>query len=305
MQGSLTQSRDLGEIFLVHLDGGRRDAPPDGLEDRLHLLVTTARAAWPALSLDPATFVRHVAERVPIDEPIERALEQLHATDLYLACACAHDVRGAVERFQQQYSPTIAAFLQRVDRSPTFIGEVQQSVLEKLFVSDAGAPPKIMGYSGRGPLSSWVGVVAQRTGLSLLRQEGSYARRVQVDEEALAEAIPHGADPELDYLRVRYRAEFRDAFQAAVAGLTSRERVILRLFLVNGFSHEKIGAIYRVHQSTISRWIGNARDAIARDSQRFLLERLNVSPSEFESLAHLVGSQLDFSLARWLGEAPE
>lgn len=295
-------SRDLEKIFLAHLDGGPRAVSPDGLEERLHLLVTTARAAWPMRPLDPAMFVRHVAERVPPNEPVEGALEQMHTTDLYLACAGAYGVRGAVEQFQEQYSPTIAKFLKHINPSPTFADEVRQLVLDKLFVPDEGAPLKIMGYSGRGPLASWVGVVAQRIAFSLLRQEGS---RERVNEEVLAEALPFGDDPELDYLKVRYRAEFREAFLAAVAALTKRERLVLRLFLVNRLSHEKIGALLRVHQGTVTRWIASARESIASNAQRFLRERLNVSTSELESLAHLVGSQLDLSLTRWLREAPE
>lgn len=174
---------------------------------------------------------------------------------------------------------------------------MRQLLRQKLFVVEAdGAAPRIAGYSGRGQLSSWVGVAAQRTGLSLLRGERKHAH---VDD-ALADALPVGSDPELDYLRTRYRADFRKAFQEAIASLTQRERMILRLHLVSGLSHEKIGAFYQVNQSTASRWIAKAREAIAREAERLLRERLNLNTSEFCSLAQLVGSQLDLSLSRWL-----
>jgi RNA polymerase sigma-70 factor, ECF subfamily len=117
--------------------------------------------------------------------------------------------------------------------------------------------------------------------------------------------LPAGVDPELDYLRTSYRGEFREAFQTAIARLSERERVLLRLHLVSGLPHEQIAASYRVNQSTVSRWLAKARSALLTGMQRHLQERLNLSPSEIHSLAALVRSQLDLSLARWLGAEPD
>ncbi|WP_437508811.1 sigma-70 family RNA polymerase sigma factor [Sorangium sp. So ce1099] len=272
---------------------------PSAFDAILVRLWEAGRAAWPGLDVGAGLFIRHLAERTPPDIDLARALAEVHAADLYLACACAHGLKGAVERFEASYAPTIAAFVRLIDGSPSFGDEVRQVLREKLFVHRNGELPKIAGYSGRGPLSSWVGVAAQRTGLSLVR--GNSARDHTGDHE-LIEALPAGADPELDYLKIRYRTEFREAFHAALAALTQRERVILRLHLVSGMSHEKIGVLYKVNQSTVSRWIAKSRETIACEVQRHLHERLGVSRSDIGSLADLVASQLDLSLARWLGE---
>jgi RNA polymerase sigma-70 factor len=210
-----------------------------------------------------------------------------------------HRVPGAIARFDEAFAPTITAFLRHVDRSPVFADDVRQLLLDKLFVAEeAGALPKIAGYSGRGQLSSWVGVAAQRTGLSLVR--GSTTARERSDD-AVAEALPDDVDPELDYLRTRYRTEFREAFQAAFAALAQRERMVLRLCLVKRLSHEEIAAMYQVNQSTVTRWIAKARESIAAHAQQKLRERLNVRTEEFHSIGNLVASQLDLSITRWLG----
>jgi RNA polymerase sigma-70 factor, ECF subfamily len=301
-QQQLPADADLRAVFVAHLYGGRGGLPmPADLDITLRHLWEVGRAAWPALpQLDTPLFARHLAERIPLGADIARTFTNAHIPDLYLACACTHGIKGAIEQFMAVHSGTVAAFLSRIDGSPAFADEVRQRLWERLFVADSpDAPLRIAGYSGSGPLSSWVGVSAQRVGLSLLRGE---KRHAETAGESLAEALPAGVDIELDYLRMRYRVEFREAVQVAIAALTQRERVILRLHLVNGLSHEKIGALYNRKQSTVTRWIAQAREAIGRETQRHLRERLHVSTSELQSIAQLVASQLDLSIARWLGE---
>jgi RNA polymerase sigma-70 factor (ECF subfamily) len=94
--------------------------------------------------------------------------------------------------------------------------------------------------------------------------------------------------------------EFREAFEATVAALTERERVIHKLSLVEGLSHDKIAPIYGVTQPTVTRWIAKARESIAEGVHLTLRERLRLGASEIDSLAKLVYSELNLSLARWL-----
>jgi RNA polymerase sigma-70 factor (ECF subfamily) len=77
--------------------------------------------------------------------------------------------------------------------------------------------------------------------------------------------------------------------------------MILRLCYVKGLSHERIALAYKVHQTTITRRIGKARETLVERIQRRLQERLDESTLNLDSIARLVGSQLDLSLTRWLG----
>jgi RNA polymerase sigma-70 factor, ECF subfamily len=297
----IADPEEIQAVFVDALKGsaGSRPVPPN-VGVALARLWEAGRAAWPGLDLDAPRFARHLAERIPLDRDIERALNEVHFADLYLACACTHGLKGAIERFEASYASVITAFIRRVDGSESFADEVRQIVRYKLFVAENGAsPPKIATYSGRGSLASWVGVAAQRTGISLAR---STTARAETDDEPLAEALPPGVDPDLDYLKKRYQTEFREAFQAALAALTQRERVILRLHYVTGMSHQKIASLYKVHQATVTRWIAKAGDTIASEAQRHLRERLSANTSEFHSLAQLVVSEIDLSLVRLLND---
>jgi RNA polymerase sigma-70 factor (ECF subfamily) len=260
-------------------------------------VIDHARARWPGLDVPAETFVSYLAERIPADGDVTEHLAALHTAVLYLACACARHVPGAIERFESQYAKTVDAFIRSVQGAATSSDEIRQLMRQKLFVDSEGGPKKIERYSGRGKLSSWVGVTVQRAALNMIRRDDS---RQESSIDALSEAMPSGANPELDYLKARYRVEFRAAFQKAVAELTQRERVVLRHHYVNGLSQERIARLYQINQASVSRWIANARESIRRSAERELRTRLQASASEIHSIAALIKSQFDLSLARCL-----
>ena len=109
------------------------------------------------------------------------------------------------------------------------------------------------------------------------------------------------SSPELAYLKERYRAAFTEALEAAVAGLSDRDRALLRLYHVDELSLEAVAALYRVHLSTVSRWLTCARESVAGATSSHLRERLGVGRSDVDSIAALLMSQLDVSLTRLLG----
>lgn len=122
--------------------------------------------------------------------------------------------------------------------------------------------------------------------------------------EAAVKATETTADPELPFIKEKYRAPFRQALEEALSALPDRERLIMRLNLVTGMSVEGIGKMYGVSQSTASRWLARARECVIETAQRRLRARLGVSPDEMQPLAALVVSQLDLSVSRVLGQQP-
>jgi RNA polymerase sigma-70 factor (ECF subfamily) len=158
-------------------------------------------------------------------------------------------------------------------------------------------PPRILGYGGRAALSSWVSVAAQRLALGLLRSEG--ARR-RVADRAGDEPGEADLDPELAYLKARYRDDFKAALTTALAGLPERQRTVVRLHTVGGLTLARIAALLSVDESTVSGWLARARETILAETERELGRRLGMNISEVPSLARLVTSQLDVSVARLL-----
>src|SRR5262249_24097690 len=126
------------------------------------------------------------------------------AADLYLAVACAARVPGAVDAFEHTHVRRVGTYLARKRPSAAFVDEVQQVVREKLFVGKDGAPPKIAEYSGQGGLAGWVRVIALRVAIDLS------TRDAPVEESGQTADQPATGDPEVDYVKQRYRQAFNE-----------------------------------------------------------------------------------------------
>jgi RNA polymerase sigma-70 factor, ECF subfamily len=252
--------------------------------------------AWPRIAVTLEQFASYLGEVTNReDADLIGNLARLHAEDLYLACGCHHHVPEAFQAFESSYLLGIDRFVGIVRSDPDFVDEVRQHLRQRLFVKDASGSAKISMYSGRGTLKGWIGVVAQRTALSLLRRMNPH-RSEPLDETV--DTVAALDDPELSYLRKRYGAEFRDAFRAALEILSERERLILHLNIVNGVTLDRIAAMYSVNQSTVSRWAATARQAVRDEVHRQFAERLSVTCDEFASLIRLLQSDLDLSISR-------
>jgi RNA polymerase sigma-70 factor (ECF subfamily) len=82
-----------------------------------------------------------------------------------------------------------------------------------------------------------------------------------------------------------------------VGALTSRERTLLRLHLTEQMTLAQLGAMYDVSHSTVARWITAAQDGLVKRARRCLHERYALSPSEIDSLAGLLRSEIDVRVA--------
>jgi RNA polymerase sigma-70 factor (ECF subfamily) len=265
------------------------------LERLLEAAEAAGHAAWPGVEVDGARFARFLAERIPADAPAVQALRTLHCEDLYLACGCALGETRALRALEQHLRREIGSYLSAVDREPAFVDEVGQTLREKLLIPKDGAAPRIVEYTGRGALGAWLRAVAVRTAIDLRRA----SPKVQTRSENAADEPKVGAvDPEIDFLKVRYMDDFREAFAATLASLGRDQRNVLRLHYVDGMSVAEIGTSYRVHRSTVARWIAEAREQILAETRQRLAARLNVGSQEVDTLLGMLHSQLDLTLSR-------
>ena len=267
----------------------------EGLESILVDAVARGRAAWPSLAVAPETFVTTLAIAVRGNDDLPDAIAELAVEDLWLAQACATGEPAALDAFEAACTPTLSGALRKMGLAPDVIEEVLQQVRAKLFVA-ADGQPKIATYSGRAPLTSWVRTIATRVALDRLRRDDSAFS----DDDALA-SMPDASDtPELAHFREQYRAEFKLAFEAALATLDVRERNVLRHHFVDGLTTEEIGTLYGVHKTTAFRWLESARVVLSKRTRANFCQRVKVVPSELESILRLVQSQIDLSLSRVL-----
>ncbi|WP_158625584.1 sigma-70 family RNA polymerase sigma factor [Corallococcus carmarthensis] len=273
---------------------------PTRLEGLLLASVDRARSRWPGLVVVLEPFVAFVAERLTSPTALLEALagDAPAFSELYLAFGCLRHDRAALQLFEDGYLRDVGAFVSGVDRSPAFVAEVRQLLREKLFTAAPGSEPKIAEFTGSGALGGWVRVAALRIALNLKRSE---ARADTAAQDSVESAFGEQLGPELEHLRSRYREAFTEAVRAALGQLSDRDRTLMRLYHVEALSLEAIAALYRVHLSTVSRWLSRAREQVAETTTRQLCERLGVGASSVDSIAALVVSQVDLSLTRLLG----
>jgi RNA polymerase sigma-70 factor (ECF subfamily) len=261
---------------------------------RFQALVADGRRAWPDVEVSPRQFARYLAERAAAEDEID-ALFAAQRTDLYLACACAANDPRALSLFDRAFLSDVARHVAPISASPAFADEVRQLLREKLFVPTRGRP-KILDYTGRGPLGGWVRVAAVRTARNLARSSRTPGHRARGDEPILA-ARP---DPELLYLKRQYAEEFRAAFEKTLSELSARERTILRLHFLDAMSSTEIAALYRVSGATIRNWIKQSREAILAETRRRLGMRLKADSRELDGVMGLIDSHFDLTVSRLL-----
>ena len=273
------------------------------LDRRLWAIVAEGRAAWPEFAIDAKTIVEFVARQATV-ELAEAALDGLRPADLYLACACAKQLPGALAAFDRDYMREVDVALSRMRVGPPRLADVKQLVRQRLFVGGgtAGQPTsagKISEYGGRGDLRRWVRSVAVRTCLNELRKG---KREVLIDDDQLiAQHAIAADDPEIEYMKRTYANEFKAAFAEALGQLGAREQTLLRYHHVDGLNIDEIGAIYRIHRVTAFRWLEKAKELLVRSTLDILKNRLKLPANELESVLRMIRSQIHLSLVRHLG----
>ncbi|MCP3061948.1 sigma-70 family RNA polymerase sigma factor [Myxococcus sp. K38C18041901] len=288
-------------LFLAHAGFPVESAATEELESRLSRFWREGRERWPAIPLSEEVLVRHLAlhfPRMASGEGLAAGLERFDAGDLYLACGCAEGLPAALAAFERHHMAAVPAVLSHMRLPAAMVDEVRQQVRERLLVR-TDAAPRIAEYSGRGSLTNWVRVVALRTALSLLRK----SHEPGASSDAVLELLPApDPDPELEVIQRRFHDDFRRALEDAFATLPSEHRYLLRLHFVDRLSTPKLGTLFGVNQSTISRWLQSAQQAVHDETRRLLKERLDLSSQEFTSVLRSVEGQLHLSLTRILDE---
>jgi RNA polymerase sigma-70 factor (ECF subfamily) len=262
-------------------------APPSG--EGLQAFWAAALDAWPALALPQATFFAYVTR---CSEGGERP-DVKRASDLYLACACAARIPRALDAFDRVLATAVARGVMRIDPSPAFRDLVAQDLRTRLLI---GEPPKIIDYAGRASLASWLKTAAVRAALNLRRARGDQPH------DSLPSALVAAAGPDIALVRAKYKAAFEDALRAALAVLPERQRILLTLSLGEGMSIDALAAKFGVGRSTAARWLIAARELLTQETRRILLARLGLTPSELDSVAADVRSDVDVSIVRLLEE---
>jgi RNA polymerase sigma-70 factor (ECF subfamily) len=254
--------------------------------------ISAGNTRWPEIALRENELGRYL-ERLRISDQVLR----LRSEDLFLAAACAAGDPAALRALDTDYLASIAAFLRpRMKVSEQFADEARQAARIKLLLDQ---PPRIAGYDGSSPLRVWLQVATVRIALDMLR---SAARQPRPIEPAHLERLAVPAGAEGDLIKGTHGPQFKAALEEALAGLSNRDKAVLRFHFVEGLNIEAIGTIYRVHRATVARWLVEIRSRVFATAREKLAVDLRLSPSELRSLLGLVREELHLSISRVLGD---
>jgi RNA polymerase sigma-70 factor (ECF subfamily) len=267
-------------------------AMPEGaLEERLQAMLAEGRAAWPDVSVEADVFAQHVARVLDVDA-VPATLEELRASDLFLACACAaHHVR-ALELLERRYLDNLPARLTRFGDRRGFVADVMQELRERLLVGEGSRGPRIAAYSGNGRIEVWLRVTAVRLAVDQQRK----GWRDDSGDEPAEDALLGSPDPELDFIKAQYRSDFAQAFREAVGSLPPDERALLRLYLLEGKTVDVLGKLLGVSRATAARRVVGCRRKLLDETRSRLRVRLGISDSEADSLIRLLRTHLGSGL---------
>ena len=263
--------------------------------------VERGQLAWPGVAVDEAELARFATARLAslCSESPEQDLHIIDASELYLAVACARGDSAAVVQFRSRYFDPVAPALRRRGVCSAQIDDVWQGVSDRLLVRHDNEPARILRYAGGSKISGLVRVVATRVALNWLLRE----RRHTSAEEWL-DGMPAGdADPELHAIKRQHRTELKEELEAAIASLSARDRMLLRLHLVERLGIDAIAGLCRLHRATAARSLARAQEALAAHVRARLIARWRITDADLPTLKALMDSQIDLSLPRLLAPA--
>jgi RNA polymerase sigma-70 factor, ECF subfamily len=276
----------------VRVQGSEPETAADELDEVLLDIVTSAEHMWPTFTLPSDVFVSYLCDRLPDDVPCLLALRQAHASDLYLACACAHGNAHALAAFDERCVSQLDRVLRKMGFEVDMGTEIKQEIRVRVLFGDGGRP-EILDFRGSGDLRSWVRVMAVR---HALRRKYRTRREVATDDEELLHKLGVPGDPKLEHEKWVYREEFKRAFDGALCALPDRERTLLRQHHVDGLTIDELGRLYRVHRSTAARLLVRAREAVCEATRARMMSQLDVQSQDLDSILRMIQSQIDISL---------
>jgi RNA polymerase sigma-70 factor, ECF subfamily len=251
------------------------------------------KAAHPSVDVAPGTFVAQFASFLPgVKDPDAEDVRK-NAADLYLVVGALLGLPAALAVLERDYFVRVRGFVARIDRRPEFGDEVAQQLRERLL---SPTSRRLSDYAARGPLLAWLRVAARRLAIDVQRSAGVEERHLDATP-GVWESLAGGQDPEWEVLRARYREPVESAIRSAIAALSSRDRMVLRLYLFGGENIERIGKTYGVHRATVARWITTAQERIVAAVRAELGARFGIAEPDCDSLARNLRSRLNLSLA--------
>jgi RNA polymerase sigma-70 factor (ECF subfamily) len=258
------------------------------VSDALASAIAEARRAWPDVDVPEDAFSAYVSVRV--DDASSASL-----SDLWLACAVTRGDAAAVRAFDDVLRSELPSAIAHLDGGTALLDDVTGAVRERVLGVD-GTSGKLGDYRGRGSLRGWLRAVGVREALQLIRR-----RRREAPLPADAELARHVDEAAgATELSERERGIYREAFGAALASLTARDRNLLRQHYLYATTIDALGALHGVHRATAARWIADIRETLLERTRQRIGAALQLAGADLDSVMGRLAGHLDVSLRQTL-----
>ena len=270
------------------------DASPD-MESVLVDFVAKARGLWPKFGITDESFIEYLAAHLRTDVPVEQALRNLSADDLWLVHACLQEDNVALREFE-----IVLKYVSRkvgVDSELSFDGrdDLLQQLRSSLLVSkDGSKPPLLDSYAGRGSLKGWLQVVLRRE-----KMRAQKPRRETTELSSMVEQtfLVEERDPETRALHLQHQVILKEVFRAAVERLEPDSRLLLVMWIVEDMTQEQMGKVIGAHRMTIGRYIDRLCRQLLFNLHLEMNRRVKLRRCDVESLMRAIANQMEASLS--------
>ncbi len=279
---------------------------PDAAVAEVRKAYEQSQQRFPTIQLAFEDYLRHLESKVAalmtpewaqhaLTTPWLAAFAQLHHQDLFLALACSLDDRIAWEFFADEYLPMLRRFAAFACRETGSADDLAQDIVERLLQDKE----RLSQYNGRSSLAGWLRIVVSNAAIDRVRRS---RRLVSLDDfddsrrdSALGEAKAGGETVEAR-MDDRWGLVFCQVLADEIHALSARDRLLLSLYYLQGVPLKIIGAQFKVHEATASRWLDSLRRGIRARVEKELRRRHGLRPSEIQSLWHWVSENDGFSI---------
>jgi len=214
------------------------------------------------------------------DQSIAEFIDGLQADDLCLIVACERGEETAWSDLVERFTPTVRSAARAASGNEEGAEDLAQSIWAELYglrVREDGKPAsKLAYYSGRGSLAGWLRAVVAQLAIDQHRKQ---SRTIQTEEDADFDRLSRDGDdgrerflaagtvnPERAVSDKLAGADIQDALARSMAELSAEDRLLVKLYYIDGLRLREAGAVLGVHEATASRRLtkihGQLRDRV-------------------------------------------
>jgi RNA polymerase sigma-70 factor len=219
----------------------------------------------------------------PADGAVAKYLDELHAEDLVLACACKAGSARAWEHFVTEYRGMLQGAARALVHDDLRARELADSLYAELYGLEErdGVRPSLLAYfHGRSSLRTWLKtVIAQRFVDTYRAGQRAAAISDAAAREQLSSGAPQHADPP-EPNRSRHVEALGEAITIAIAELKPRDRMRLNFYYLEELTLKEIGRIMNEYESSVSRRLLRTRTQLRRRIEQVLRREKGLSDEQ-------------------------